>query len=216
LPGRENRLREQPCTSLTGLVETLATAMEPDLDRPYAIFGHSMGAWIAYELARELRRRYGRQPVHLFVSGRQAPQIAERQHPIHELPDAVFIAEIQRRYEPMPAAIVQDRELMDLLVPILRADLRLIESYTWTDDAPLDCPISAIGGLHDQRVSLDGLAAWRAHTTASFDLARFAGGHFFLHTARDQLLDLVGSAALRSLDSQSVPSPEGVASARRA
>lgn len=186
LPGRETRMREAPFQRLTPLVQALATDIAPWLDLPFAFFGHSLGALIAHELTRELRRRNLPGPLHLFASGRRAPHLVDPD-PLHKLPDPAFIARL-RRMEGTPETIFREPELLALFLPILRADLAVNEAEAHVTEAPLDCPITAFGGLTDERVPRDGLEAWRQHTTAPFSIEMFPGGHFFLRSARADLL----------------------------
>jgi surfactin synthase thioesterase subunit len=181
LPGRENRFRDRMFTSLPPLVQAIAQAIYPHLDKPFVFFGHSMGAKLAFELARLLRREHGPEPLHLFVSGHGAPHIAGTEAPIHTLPDAEFIREVQR-YEGLPQEVLESEELMRYLVPILRADFSVNETYVYTEEAPLRSSITAYGGLRDENVSRDDIEAWREQTTTSFDFLMFPGGHFFLQT----------------------------------
>jgi medium-chain acyl-[acyl-carrier-protein] hydrolase len=198
LPGRESRLRELPFGQLSLLVEVLARVLKPYLSMPYVFFGHSVGALVAFELARQLRKQYGLGPTHLFVSGRGAPQIPDPDPPIHQLPDAEFMEELGRRYDGIPEAVRQDAELMELLRPILRADVMLSETYRYTDDARLACPISSFGGVQD-RTTLEELDAWRAQTSGAFRLRMFPGDHFFINTARNDLLRAVAEDLEHSL-----------------
>lgn len=179
LPGRGTRLMERPFTRLSPLVEALAQALAPLLDRPFAFFGHSLGALVSFELARQIRRQYGVHPVRLFVSAGQAPQIPHRVPPIHTLPDKEFLVEL-RRLNGTPSELLDHEELMDIMLPLLRADFALYETYVYSTEPPLDCPISAFGGLQDHRVSKSDLEAWRAQTSGPFSLQIFPGDHFFL------------------------------------
>jgi medium-chain acyl-[acyl-carrier-protein] hydrolase len=179
LPGRGTRLTERPFTRLTPLVEALAQALEPLLDQPFAFFGHSLGSLISFELARRIRRAYGVQPVQLFVSAGRAPQIPHRDAPVHALPEKEFLAEL-RRLNGTPNELLEHKELMEIMLPPLRADFALYETYVYSVEAPLDCPISAFGGLHDYRVNDNDLEGWRLQTNGSFSLRMFPGDHFFL------------------------------------
>lgn len=187
LPGRENRLTELTFTQLSPLVQTLTEALLPYLTTPFAFFGHSMGALIGFELARQLRWQHGPSPSHLFVSGRGAPQLPPYEPPIHDLPEPQFIAELQR-FNGTPKEVLEHPELMQLLIPTLRADFAICETYTYTRGAPIECPISAFGGLQDHRVRPERLEPWRHQSCASFKLRLFPGDHFFLHTAEPLLL----------------------------
>jgi medium-chain acyl-[acyl-carrier-protein] hydrolase len=178
-PGRGTRMRERPFTQLLPLVEALAEALVPLLDRPFAFFGHSLGALVSFELARRIRKRYGVHPVRIFVSGARAPQIPRRGTPIHTLPEKEFLAEL-RRLNGTPGEILDHQELMEIMLPLLRADFAVYETYVYSSEAPLNCPISAFGGLQDRGVNDCDLAAWRAQTAVSFSLRMFPGDHFFL------------------------------------
>lgn len=146
-----------------------------------------MGAVISFELARQLRKQYSLDPVHLFVSGRRAPQLPHPSPPIHSLPELAFVEEL-RHLNGTPESVLQNAELMQLLVPILRADFAICETHVYSSEEPLDCPISAFGGLEDGEVSHDALAAWREQTNSSFTLSMFPGNHFFVQSARSLIL----------------------------
>lgn len=179
LPGREDRLLESPFQQVQPLVETLAEAVFIDRKGPYAFFGHSMGALIAFELCRQLRRLDERQPDHLFVSGRRAPHLPDRRPTTYDLPHAEFVQEL-RRLSGTPNEVLQDPDMMAFIMPTLRADFTLCETYSYVDDMPLTCSISAFGGLKDRDVDYDEVAGWRETTTGSFSLQMIPGGHFFL------------------------------------
>jgi medium-chain acyl-[acyl-carrier-protein] hydrolase len=154
---------------------------------PYAFFGHSLGALISFELARSLVRGNRAGPGHLFVAGHSAPQVQSREPPLHQLPEPDLIRELER-LKGTPREVLQHSELMALLLPVLRADLSINETYVYTPGALLDCPISAFGGLQDSLASRDDLAAWRDQTRGVFTLRMFPGDHFFLHSDRSLLL----------------------------
>jgi medium-chain acyl-[acyl-carrier-protein] hydrolase len=187
LPGRGTRLMEPPFTQLEPLIQELTRVLLPYLDKPFAFFGHSMGALVSFELARILRRDYGLSPVHLFVSGRRAPQLPDPDPPIHTLPEPEFLDEL-RRYNGTPEAVLENAELMQLLLPSLRADFAVLETYVYTPEPPLECPITTFGGLSDREASRDELEAWRDQTSAAFSLEMFPGDHFFVHSAQPLLL----------------------------
>ena len=187
LPGRGTRLMETPFTQLSTLVQTLTQALDPLMDKPFAFFGHSLGALVGFELARQLRRCSGVQPVHLFVSADCAPQIPHRNRALHALPEREFLMEL-RRLNGIPGKVLEDVELMQILLPVLRADLAVYESYVYSPEPPLRCPISTFGGLQDHRMSRGDLEAWRDQTSVSFSLRMFPGDHFFLNTTQPLLL----------------------------
>lgn len=186
LPGRDTRFKEQPVAQLAPLVTALAGAVTPLLQAPFAIYGHSLGALLGFGLARELRRRSFRPPMHLFVSGRRAPQLREPS-PMYNLPDPEFLAAL-RRLGGIPDAVFQATELMAVYLPILRADITLSEAEVVAPEEPLACPITALGGLTDERASIDELDAWRVQTSAGFERETFPGGHFFLQSERTAFL----------------------------
>ncbi len=190
LPGREKRIREPLFSNLSCLVKSLVPVLRPYMVVPFAFFGHSLGALIGFEMARELRRQGLDGPEHLFVSGRCAPQIPDPEPPLHELPDGRFIEGL-RRYNGTPDAVLQHKELMGLLLPILRADFAMSETYTYTSEPPLDCPIIAFGGLEEKLLQPDHLAAWENQSTRTFHLHMFPGDHFFIHDYRDDLLQTI-------------------------
>jgi len=190
LPGREDRLGEPPFSRLTSLIETLSYILQPYLDVPYAFFGHSMGALIGFELARELRRRNRTEPVHLFVSGCRAPQLPDVDAPIHLFSNAAFAAEL-RRLNGTSEVVLQSEELLALFRPLLRADFALYETYAYTPEEPFNCSISIYGGLHDHKTTPDTLTAWRSQTHSTSRLLIFPGEHFFLNSARGPLLQAI-------------------------
>jgi medium-chain acyl-[acyl-carrier-protein] hydrolase len=190
LPGRESRLREPPFDRPEPLVLALADALQPHLGLPFAFFGHSMGAMLSFELARELRRRGRPLPLHLFVSGRRAPQVPAREEDIHDLPEPEFVAKL-RELNGTPEEVLQHAELMRLLIPVLRADFALNETYVFRPEEPLDLGISAFGGLGDAEVNREDVEGWREHVRGSFRLRMLPGDHFFLHSARDLVTESV-------------------------
>ncbi|HZT33351.1 MAG TPA: alpha/beta fold hydrolase [Bryobacteraceae bacterium] len=179
LPGRAGRIREAAYRRIGPLAEALAEALAPFTERPYALFGHSMGALVAFEVARALRRRGGRLPERLLVSGRRAPHLPNQKSAIHDLPRAEFLREL-RDLEGTPDQFFTDPELLDLMLPALRADFELCHSYRFQEEEPLDCAISAFGGEQDSGISRGDLEAWRRHTRTDFRLQMLPGGHFFV------------------------------------
>jgi medium-chain acyl-[acyl-carrier-protein] hydrolase len=197
LPGRAERFREPPITERTRLMREVAAAARRLLDRPTVFFGHSLGALLSFELARQLRNQGEQLPRRLIVAGRGAPQIPDRDPPIHQLPDDAFIAELQS-LGGMPDEVVANRELLELLLPAIRADIFLHESYIYTSEPPLACPITALGGLQDDEVPIDDLRAWQDQTAAAFDLHMFEGGHFFVHAERHDIIRIAIGSLMRS------------------
>ena len=200
LPGREGRLREPAFTRADELIAAVAEALTPWLDLPFVFFGHSMGAMIGFELTRELRRKGRTLPLHLFVAGRRAPQIPAREEPIHDLPEPEFIERV-RELNGTPEEVLQHAELMKLLIPLLRADFAMNETYEWVEEAPIDIGISAFGGLTDPDVTREDVEAWSVHTRGRFRMRMMPGDHFFLHTQKDIILESVARdlAEIRAL-----------------
>jgi medium-chain acyl-[acyl-carrier-protein] hydrolase len=190
LPGRGKRLREPMHTRMSTLCEALYPAVKPLLDKPFVFFGHSMGAVISFELARLLRRERQPLPSHLFVSGRRAAQVREDEPPIYDLPEAEFIAELIR-LNGTPREVLEHHELLELMLPLLRADFELIHTYEYSPEPPFAFPITAFGGLEDLEVSSEQLAAWREQTTSQFRLHMLPGDHFFIHRAQDSVLRII-------------------------
>ena len=193
LPGRENRLREPLYTRLELAVQACAEQLQPHLDLPYAFFGHSMGALIAFETTRNLRRRNAKMPTHLFVSGRRAPQLPDPLPPLAGLPESSFLKALYLRYPAMPDILMRDPELKQIFIPIIKADLEMVETYAYTDDALLEMPVSCYGGLHDQTVTRSDLNAWRFQTQNRFRCEQFDGGHFYFQQNRPLLPHAIGA-----------------------
>ncbi len=185
LPGRENRISEPPCISVSTLAENAANEIASQSESPIALFGYSFGALLAFETARRLRRA-GVLPHRLIIAALKAPHLPLRRKPIHQLPESSFTEEI-RRFHGTPSAVLENAELMNLLLPSIRADFTAYESYRYETEPPLECPITAIGGANDASVSPAELAAWSEHTSAGFGQRIFPGGHFFMHNSRPLL-----------------------------
>jgi medium-chain acyl-[acyl-carrier-protein] hydrolase len=191
MPGQGSRLREKPYTRLESLASTLADVLQPQMDVPFAFWGYSMGALIAFELTRELRRRGQALPRHLFIAARRAPHLPATDFPLHNLPESAFIREVQRRYNGIPAAILQEADMLALFLPVLRANFEMIETYTYETSDPLPCPITAFGGLQDPTVNAGQIGAWREHTGTAFKYRLFPGDHFFLQQHQAAVLEIV-------------------------
>jgi medium-chain acyl-[acyl-carrier-protein] hydrolase len=178
LPGREGRLSEPLIADFNQLLTAMEEALSTWLDGPFAIFGHSMGALLAFEWARRLERE-GTHPMHLFVSGRRAPDCPHTGPLLTPLPDPEFLQVLADVYHGLPDEILQEKDLMDVILPVLRADLAVVESYAFSSGGPLTSPITAFAGADDETVSYNQLLGWGRHTTGRFKAGLLPGGHFF-------------------------------------
>jgi medium-chain acyl-[acyl-carrier-protein] hydrolase len=191
LPGRENRLRETPKTSVHELVgplaEVIVTAYSDD-ERPFAFYGHSMGAIVAFETARELRRQGHPLPEALFVGASRAPQMVWPHSPVRDLDDVALLTEVHRRYGSVPAIIMEDADLRALLTPTLRGDMSIVETYRFSPERSFEFPIVAFAGDRDSMVARAEMEGWAEHTSGAFQLRTVSGDHIFLQPQRDMLL----------------------------
>ena len=179
LPGREMRLSETLCTRLNPLVDAMDRELRPWLDIPYAVFGHSMGALLAFEWVRKLQRDGTSLPTWLFLSGRRAPDMPGDAVLPDSLSDREFVEELTRRYNGIPQEFLENDALMEVFLPILRADISVVESYRFQEGEPLDCPITVFAGTKDGSVNLDQLLAWKRQTRCRFAMQVLPGGHFY-------------------------------------
>ncbi|AOJ85119.1 peptide synthetase [Burkholderia savannae] len=198
LPGREYRLGEPLIEDAEPIVAALAEVVPPLLDLPYAFFGHSMGALIAFDLARLLRTRGFAKPSLFVASGRSAPRFRWRDAGIQTLPDDAFIAAV-RDYNGTPDALIADPALRDLWLPRLRADLTISATYRYVEAPPLDCPLLVLHGSNDGLVSDAGLSGWLAETSGAARYVGFSGGHFFMHGEEEGVLGEIGRELERVL-----------------
>lgn len=179
LPGHESRLAEEPLSDLGQLLDGLDEGLGPLREElPFALFGHSFGAVLAFELASRWSRGAGRAPSHLVLSARCAPQLERRGEPTHDLPREEM-EDWLREMKATPEAVLRDRELVDLMLPALRADLLMDGLYSASPEPRLSCPLTVMGGLSDPQAWRQELAPWSAFTSGVFELRMFPGGHFF-------------------------------------
>jgi medium-chain acyl-[acyl-carrier-protein] hydrolase len=194
LPGRGQRITESPVRNLAELTDSIAEELKDVFsEKPFALFGHSMGATVAFEVARKLYALRRLSPLSLFVSGRQAPHIADRTPPTYNVSDGEFIENLCK-LNGTPREVIQHPDLLSLLLPVLRADFQAIQTYEWSHSlsAPLLCPIRAFGGVTDVHVAEGDIRAWRAQTKGAFSLHMLPGDHFFIHSQQNALVNLVG------------------------
>ncbi len=186
-PGRERRIMEPPFRQIPPLLDALEPALAPLLDKPFVLFGYSMGTRIALALAQRWQARGAPLPLGMVMAAGGAPHLDRRSR--NELDDAAFI-ELLRKYEGTPAEVFAHKELMEMVLPVVRADFSIADAVL--PALPVRCPISAFGALEDPHVSLKDLDHWRELTTGEFRYRHFPGKHFFMRTSREPLL-----AALR-------------------
>ncbi|WP_323747678.1 thioesterase II family protein [Catenulispora rubra] len=182
LPGRETRMREAPYTQMAPLVDELADAVlaQQPARGAYAVYGHSLGALVGFELVREIRRREGTAPVHLIVSGCGAPDVLggdDSDRPVWEMSDDEVVG-LLRRLGGTPEPILADRSVRRLILPPFRGDLTVRDSYGYQPQPQLDVPITAIAATSDPRASVAKMRGWGRHTSRSFRMHLLSGGHF--------------------------------------
>lgn len=189
LPGRELRIHEPLMTDMSKLVELIADAIAPYCDQPFALFGHSMGAGIAYETALALARR-NHEPICVMPSARRAPHVPSRTRSRHLLTNEQFVDEL-RRLKGTPSEVLDSPELMELMLPILRADFQLADLYVSESRTKLSCPVVAFGGADDAYVATADLDAWREISGPGFILHMLSGDHFYINNEQRDLTALV-------------------------
>lgn len=195
LPGRASRIKEplitQGCELLDEL-EKLGLFSEPE---PFAFFGHSMGAYIAFELSRRLKKKHKPQPLALFLSARQAPNLNKKEKQLHDLPEKEFVQQIAN-LNGMPKEVLDNAELMEIVSPVLRADCKLLETWHYVESEQLNLPITAMMGEGDPSTKESQIKNWAAFTSNSFNLVKFPGDHFFINTVKKAVVDEIVKALL--------------------
>jgi medium-chain acyl-[acyl-carrier-protein] hydrolase len=194
-PGRGSRMAEKPYTSMQEVVVVLADLLTQQDRTPFAFFGHSMGALVALELARCCARHSLAMPLGLIVSGASAPQFEKPARNLHVLPDNELIDAL-RDYDGSPPEVLEHRELMELLLPMIRADFQLIETYRYRAGHPLDLALTVFVGDADAQAVQESAPHWQKETVGTCDVHRFKGGHFFINTDRDAVLSCLKTTLL--------------------
>ena len=198
LPGRESRVRELPYRRVEQVLDPLCAALRPYLDRPYVLFGHSLGAVLAYEVARRLSAGPGRAPALLLVSGRRAPHLPTTRRLFCTLPDAEFLTALGG-LGGTPPEVLDAPELVRLLLPTLRCDFELNEYYRPLPGPGLDCPVAAYMGADDPEVDRPELLGWHRETTGEFTMRVFPGDHFYLKGERPDVSTALQQDLTRAL-----------------
>ena len=193
LPGRAFRIREPCIRDCSQMINAMMKEMDPHLDTPFALYGHSMGALLAFELARGLRRTNRPSPQGLIVSGRRAPQVGGAGPVSFDTPDNEFWGAIGKLYG-TPKTLLDSPDLQAMLLPTFRADFELLGKWTYEEEAPLECPIWAMGGDSDPGICVDAIKGWEEQTSAEFQHRIFAGGHMFIQQKEAELLPLIQQA----------------------
>ncbi|NTW01642.1 MAG: thioesterase [Oscillochloris sp.] len=185
-PGRGSRMSDPALTAIQSLAQGLLPVIRTLLDRPFAFFGHSMGALVSFELVRLLQLE-GKVPAQIFASAHRAPQLPDPDPPLHQLPTPELIDQL-RQLNGTPPEVLDHAELLELMLPMLRADFAACETYQYVPGPSLTCPLTAFGGLRDMHITREMLDAWRIHTSGPFAVRMFPGDHFFLNSDRQLLL----------------------------
>ncbi len=192
LPGRENRRRERPIDDIEVLAREIVSAVRDLLDRRFALFGHSMGALVAFEVAREMRRQRLPGPTMMFVCAKRAPQLGPDAVPLGRLPDSALLRQLHKQFG---LDISEDmKPLIELMLPTIRADICAVDDYRYTEAEPFRFPIVALGGDSDHSVAVAELQGWSVQTVSSFDMRLLPGGHFFVNGSRDRVAAVLRQA----------------------
>ena len=192
-PGRESRFREAPHTRLAPMVADMLGKVEAE-PGPFALFGHSLGGLVAFELARELRRQGRPAPVLLVVSGFGAPHLLRDRPQVSHLAPDDFWREVQAHYDVTPE-IVAEPIFRELAYPALRADLEIVETYVHREEPPFDFPLLALGGFGDPEAAPEQIEAWKGYSRLPVRVRIFPGGHFYVNSSRAEVLAEILAAA---------------------
>lgn len=192
LPGREGRATEEPYRAMDRLMDGLLPVLREQTRGPYALFGHSLGAMVAFEAARRLEAE-GRAPVRLTVAAQRPPHVPSERAPLHDLPYAAFMTMLGL-YGQVPVELFDDRAALDLAATGLRADFALVETYTPARDPRLTCPVTALAGLADGSIPPASMRGWQAVTEGQFTFRPVPGGHFFVNERTEEIVGLLRAA----------------------
>lgn len=203
LPGRATRFAEPAISDMQHMIEALLKHSASFTERPYVLFGHSLGSKVAYEFAATMCRLGNRKPSHLLVSGSGAPHLPGEKIPLYNLPEAEFIAKLEK-LQGTPLEILHNKELMAMLTPLIRADFKIADTYR-PDARPIHCPLTILGGTLDQDVSADMLAGWNQLTHYPGHVHMIEGNHFFVEQNRSAVLAIVNQTLESLLSVNTAP-----------
>jgi medium-chain acyl-[acyl-carrier-protein] hydrolase len=192
LPGRESRFSEPAFTEAQALAQVLARQLQPFTDKPFAIYGHSMGALVAFELTRVLQAERFAMPHALILGAHRAAHLPRTRETFYCLDDKTFIEKLQR-FGGFPEEVLASEELMQLLTPTLKADFTLCDTYVYADQAPLSCPIHVFLGATDKEAPFEVMEAWHQHSSVHTQLHVFQAGHFFIRSDLERVIDTLKS-----------------------
>ncbi|MGB0562560.1 MAG: thioesterase II family protein, partial [Spirulinaceae cyanobacterium] len=198
LPGGADRRHEEPPSCIAAVVKALAPLLLPYLDRPFAFYGHSLGALIAFEMAQAIYQQTGRSPAHLLVGSWGAPHLPHPYPNLQHHSDREIITQILPLVD-VPEAVLSNADTMRSLLPLLKAGARLYEDYQYPPRAPLNCPITAFGGAEDRMITPDLLRGWQQQTHGPFQLRILPGNHLFLHSAESILMENLTECLTRAI-----------------
>ncbi len=196
LAGRGRRFNESPYANAEQAVDDIYREISGRLHAPFALFGHSMGSLLTYELCCKIKQQKGVEPVHIFASGRRAPQCPHDKKVMHLLPEAEFMKEVHQ-LGGTPRELFENRELADIFLPLLRSDYKLVETYVYQEkNIKFDCGLTVLNGKEDDMVS-EQLTAWSEHTNGTFHIVEYDGGHFFIHDHTEAIVKLINDTLSR-------------------
>jgi medium-chain acyl-[acyl-carrier-protein] hydrolase len=203
-PGRSYRLQETPFNDMEKLIDDLMQVLPSILDKPYVIFGHSLGSRIGFELIHRCQSLGLRLPDHFIASGSRGPQVPCLEEQSYHLPDDQFILKL-KEMDGTPEELLNSKELMALLLPMIKADFQIAETYRFSGNLLLDIPISVFGGTDDDKVNYQNLEAWQQYFSQPTNITLFSGGHFFINSHQTEVVDLVNTVLARVINLISHP-----------
>ena len=190
LPGRGRNMSQPLLTNVNDITVLLVEEVKHYLDKPFIFFGHSVGSLISFELTKAMREQNLQLPMHLILSGSMAPHTLHKRRHICHLDDVAFAEEL-KIYNGIPQEVRNEPSLMEMFLPIIRADMSIIENYNYLPSKPLDCNITTITGQNDPTVPIEDAKAWTSHANLSCNHYTLNGDHFFVKTALDEVINIV-------------------------